>query len=41
MGQYVLSKITEARDRMSTDRIAKEKYALPIYSLKFQHQTRY
>ncbi len=26
-GQYVLSKITEARERMTSDRIAKEKYA--------------
>jgi len=25
-GQYVLSKITEARERMSSDRIAREKY---------------
>ena len=25
-GQYVLSKISEARERMSADRIAKEKY---------------
>lgn len=25
-GQYVLSKISEARERMSSDRIAKEKY---------------
>ena len=25
-GQYVLSKITEARERMTADRIAKEKY---------------
>ena len=25
-GQYVLSKITEARERMAGDRIAKEKY---------------
>jgi peroxin-3 len=28
-GQYVLSKISEARERMSSDRIAKEKY-VPI-----------
>ena len=27
-GQYVLSKITEARERMADDRIAKEKYKL-------------
>lgn len=26
-GQYVLGKITEARQRMSDDRIAREKYA--------------
>ena len=25
-GQYVLSKISEARERMASDRIAKEKY---------------
>lgn len=25
-GQYVLSKFTEARERMNSDRIAKEKY---------------
>lgn len=25
-GQYVLSKITEAKERMAGDRIAKEKY---------------
>ena len=25
-GQYVLSKFTEARERMTSDRIAKEKY---------------
>lgn len=25
-GQYVLSKISEARERMSSDRIAKDKY---------------
>ena len=25
-GQYVLSKITEVRERMASDRIAKEKY---------------
>ena len=28
-GQYVLGKISEARQRMSEDRIAKEKYAVP------------
>ena len=28
-GQYVLSKISEARERMSSDRIAREKYVLP------------
>ena len=27
-GQYVLSKITEVRERMASDRIAKEKYTL-------------
>lgn len=27
-GQYVVSKITEARDRMTDDRIAKEKLVL-------------
>lgn len=28
-GQYVLSKISEARERMSSDRIAREKSVLP------------
>ena len=28
-GQYVLSKVTEARERMTADRIAKEKYDCP------------
>lgn len=28
-GQYVLSKISEARERMSSDRIAREKLVLP------------
>lgn len=28
--QYVLAKINDARERMSTDRIAKEKYAAAI-----------
>ena len=37
-GQYVLGKILEARERMTSDRIAREKYeevlnALPILSL--------
>lgn len=27
--QYVVSKLNEARERMSSDRIAKEKYATP------------
>lgn len=31
-GQYVLGKISEARERMSSERIAREKYAI-IYSL--------
>ena len=35
-GQYVVSKITEARDRMADDRIAKEKFALePHFRLPF------
>lgn len=29
-GQYVLSKIAEARERMSSDRIAKEKYVVSV-----------
>lgn len=29
-GQYVLGKITETRQRMSDDRIAKEKYVLEV-----------
>lgn len=33
-GQYVLSKITEARERMAGDRIAKEKYKFLYPSLK-------
>lgn len=28
-GQYLLSKISEARERMTSDRIAKEKYVFP------------
>jgi len=28
-GQYVLGKISEARERMTADRIAREKYVLP------------
>lgn len=28
-GQYVLSKISEARERMSSDRIAREKSVIP------------
>jgi peroxin-3 len=31
--QYVLAKINDARERMSQDRIAKEKYVLPLSSL--------
>ena len=31
-GQYVLSKITEARERMAGDRIAKEKYSFFAFS---------
>jgi hypothetical protein len=30
-GQYVLGKISEARQRMSDERIAKEKYAVPTH----------
>ena len=33
-GQYVLSKISEARERMAGDRIAKEKYKFLYPSLK-------
>lgn len=29
-GQYLLTKISEARERMSSDRIAKEKQVVPI-----------
>jgi hypothetical protein len=28
--QYILSKINDARERMSLDRIAKEKYMFPV-----------
>lgn len=31
--QYVLSRINDARERMSSDRIAKEKYAPPPISV--------
>lgn len=31
-GQYLLSKIAEARERMSSDRIAKEKCVVPLIS---------
>ena len=31
-GQYVLSKITEARERMAGDRIAREKYSFSALS---------
>lgn len=34
-GQYVLSKITEARERMAGDRIAKEKYTSFLLSPKW------
>jgi hypothetical protein len=34
-GQYVLSKITEARERMSSDRIAREKYVTFGFTLVF------
>jgi hypothetical protein len=30
-GQYVLGKISEARQRMSDERIAKEKYVVPTH----------
>lgn len=30
-GQYVLSKFTEARERMNSDRIAKEKYVSNMF----------
>ena len=33
-GQYLLSKITEARERMAGDRIAKEKYKFAALSLQ-------
>lgn len=33
-GQYVLSKITEARERLAGDRIAKEKYRFVAFSPK-------
>lgn len=39
-GQYALSKITEARQRMSDDRIAKEKYADTSLSLTQCHDLR-
>jgi peroxin-3 len=32
VGQYVLSKISEARERMSSERIAREKYVLTRWS---------
>lgn len=31
--QYILSRLNDARERMSSDRIAKEKYASPIHRL--------
>lgn len=31
-GQYALNKITEARERMSSDRIAREKSVIPTLS---------
>lgn len=34
-GQYVLSKITEAREQMSSDRIAREKYVIFGFTLIF------
>lgn len=35
-GQYVLSKISEARERMSSDRIAREKLVLPTLPLGYR-----
>jgi hypothetical protein len=32
-GQYVMSKISEARERMSSDRIAREKYVASFLHL--------
>ena len=32
-GQYILNKISEARERMSSDRIAREKYSLRLHVL--------
>lgn len=32
-GQYVIGKISEARERMTSDRLAREKYAIPIARL--------
>lgn len=32
-GQYVLSKVTETRQRMNEDRIAKEKWAIPVVTV--------
>lgn len=29
--QYVLGKISDVRERMSSDRIAREKYVIPSY----------
>jgi hypothetical protein len=31
--QYILSRLNDARERMSSDRIAKEKYAMPRLAL--------
>lgn len=31
-GQYILSKISETRDRMSSDRTAREKYFMRLFS---------
>lgn len=35
VGQYVLNKISEARERMSSDRIAREKSVAPVFPLVF------
>jgi peroxin-3 len=30
VAQYVVSKVSEARERMNSDRIAREKYGIPL-----------